>query len=80
MLHFILQANTVATIVADTVANTPGINGIQTAPEITETKISLFEMIGKGGPILYPMALTLYVDHQIAGSMFVQTHCCCRHH
>jgi biopolymer transport protein ExbB len=60
MLHFILQVNTVATTVADTAAS--AVSGIQTTPEITETKISLMEMIGKGGPILYPMSLLLVVS------------------
>ena len=37
---------------ADTVNNAATTTGIQTAPEITETKISLIEMIMKGGPRL----------------------------
>ncbi len=62
MLHFILQANTVAAIAVDSLTH-----GIQTAPaitppELTETKISLIEMIMKGGPIMYPLALLLMVS------------------
>jgi len=62
MLNFILQAGTM-------VANAlPGdssmVAGIQTAasPEITETKISLIELIMKGGPIMYPLAILLLVS------------------
>lgn len=62
MHNFILQAganlvNTVNT--SDSLA----VNGIQTVagPEITETKISLFEMVNKGGPIMIPLALLLLV-------------------
>ncbi len=64
MLQFILQANTVVTTVADTASNSPVVNGIQTAtePVITETKISLIEMIMKGGPIMYPIALLLLIS------------------
>jgi biopolymer transport protein ExbB len=64
MLHFILQANTVVTAVADTVNNSPVVTGIQTAtaPVITETKISLIEMVGKGGPIMYPIAFLLLIS------------------
>lgn len=62
MLYFILQANTVVTAVADSVANSPAVTGIQTAPQITETKISLIEMVSKGGPIMYPLALLFLVS------------------
>ena len=57
MLHFILQANTVAAIVADSATNVPPVTGIQTTPEVTETKISLFEMVAKGGPMMIPLAI-----------------------
>lgn len=62
MLNFILQAGAnLANVAAaaDTLAST----GIQTAatPEITETKISLMEMIMKGGPIMIPLAVLLIV-------------------
>lgn len=67
MLHFILQANTVAASVvsaADSLAKSPAVTGIQTGttPEITETKISLIDMIMKGGPIMVPMALLFLVS------------------
>lgn len=62
MLNFILQAginavNTVAASDSLAAANT----GIQTienaAPEITETKISLMDMVMKGGPVMVILAL-----------------------
>lgn len=61
MLHFILQVNTVVATAADTAKN--NVTGIQTAagPEITETKISLIDMIMKGGPIMIPLALMLLI-------------------
>ncbi len=63
MLNFILQS---AANVANTVlpADSSIVTGIQTAatPEITETKISLIEMIFKGGPIMYPLALLLMIS------------------
>lgn len=62
MLHFILQVNTVVATAADTVNNAATTTGIQTAPEITETKISLIEMIMKGGPIMLPLAVLLLVS------------------
>jgi biopolymer transport protein ExbB len=63
MLHFILQVNTVVATATDT-ANKAGVTGIQTAstPEVTETKISLIEMIMKGGPIMIPLAILLLVS------------------
>ncbi len=70
MLNFILQAginavNTVAAVDSLAAANT----GIQTienaAPEITETKISLIEMVMKGGPVMIILgvlfAVSIYV-------------------
>jgi biopolymer transport protein ExbB len=59
MLHFILQSNTAVAAIADSLTH-----GIQTAatPELTETKISLIQMIMKGGPIMYPLALLLLVS------------------
>ena len=68
MLNFILQAGaSVATLAssADSLANTPIATGIQTAsttPEITVTEISLIELIMKGGPIMYPIALLLLIS------------------
>lgn len=62
MLNFILQAGTAIanTVTADT---NNLVSGIQTAPatEITETKISLMEMIMKGGPIMIPLAILLLI-------------------
>jgi biopolymer transport protein ExbB len=60
MLHFILQANTAMALATDTMNNTPGVTGIQT--DLAETKISLIEMVSKGGPIMYPIALLLLVS------------------
>lgn len=54
MLNFILQ-----------IGGTDSLNmsaGIETATEITETKISLISMIMKGGPIMIVMALLLIVS------------------
>lgn len=60
MLNFILQAgiNTAnALSAADSLrADT---TGIQTIAEPTETKISLMDMIWKGGPVMIPLALLL---------------------
>lgn len=62
MHNFILQAgaNLVNTLDA---SDSLAVTGIQTAagPEITETKISLMEMIYKGGPIMIPLALLLFI-------------------
>lgn len=61
MLHFILQANTVIATAADTLNN--GIAGIQTAgPEITETKISMMDMLMKAWAIMIPLALLLAIS------------------
>jgi biopolymer transport protein ExbB len=61
MLHLILQ---IGSAITDSAAS-PVATGIQTAAEnleITETKISLIEMILKGGPIMYPIALLLLIS------------------
>lgn len=64
MLNFILQTGSaVINTVADSLK--PAVTGIQstaTTPEVTETKISLFEMIAKGGPIMIPLALLFIVS------------------
>jgi biopolymer transport protein ExbB len=57
MLHFLLQATTVMTATADTLQNA----GIQPPAEPTETRISLIEMIVKGGPVMVPLAILLIV-------------------
>lgn len=59
MLNFILQAG--ATIA--NAGDSSTVTGIQTAatPELTETKISLIEMVWKGGPIMIPLAILLLV-------------------
>ncbi|MBK9284389.1 MAG: MotA/TolQ/ExbB proton channel family protein [Sphingobacteriaceae bacterium] len=62
MLHFILQTNVAVAAVNDSLANSPAVAGIQTMPEVTETKISLMEMVSKGGPIMIPIALLLLVS------------------
>lgn len=63
MLHFILQVNTVVATAADTL-NSAATTGIVTTPgtEITETKISLIQMVMKGGPIMIPLAILLIVS------------------
>jgi biopolymer transport protein ExbB len=60
MLNFILQANTVVAAAA-AAADSTNVTGIQTTPEITETKMSLIEMVMKGGPIMIPLALLLLI-------------------
>jgi biopolymer transport protein ExbB len=57
MLNFILQAGINAAISTD--AST--LTGIQpdASPELTETRLSLIEMIIKGGPIMIPLAVLL---------------------
>ncbi len=66
MLNFILQTGAAVVNAAeavDSLANTPAVTGIQAAaPELTETKISLFSMIMMGGPIMYPLALLLLIS------------------
>ncbi|MCA0429143.1 MAG: MotA/TolQ/ExbB proton channel family protein [Bacteroidetes bacterium] len=64
MLNFILQISTAVTTSVDSLANSPAVTGIQTAPavnEVTETKINLMSMVLKGGPIMIPLALMLLV-------------------
>lgn len=64
MHNFILQVSAgIASVTADSTTG-PIVNGIQTgdAAEITETKISLIEMILKGGPaIMTPLAILLLI-------------------
>ncbi|MCW3077003.1 MAG: Biopolymer transporter ExbB [Bacteroidetes bacterium] len=61
MLHFILQANTVIATAADTLHN--GITGIQTAGTgITETKISMMDMLMKAWAIMIPLAILLAIS------------------
>src|SRR3954464_12610029 len=61
MLNFILQAGAaMATTAADSLA-TP-VTGIQTTPEVTETKIQLISIIMKAWPIMIPLALLLAIS------------------
>ena len=66
MLNFILQAQSGvvnAAVSAVDSSHSSVVTGIQTsAPEITETKISLIQMIMKGGPIMIPLAILLIVS------------------
>lgn len=70
MLHFILQAGTAVNNIvqtADTLANANIPTGIapataQAEAAVTETKVSLFEMVAKGGPMMIPLALLLIVS------------------
>lgn len=67
MLNFILQTGaSVATLAASTADSSNVVTGIQTAaaatPEITETKMSLIELVMKGGPIMYPIGLLLLIS------------------
>lgn len=67
MLKFILQ---IGANVANTALSSDSslVTGIQTSDsaEITETQISLIEMIIKGGPIMIPLAILLLVSIYIA--------------
>lgn len=54
ILNFILQIGAVA-------ADTTSSSGIQTVAEPTETRMSLIEMVMRGGPIMIPLALLLLV-------------------
>ncbi len=66
MLNFILQAGANVTTLAASTDSSKVVTGIQTAattaPEITETKISLIEMVMKGGPIMIPIAILLLIS------------------
>lgn len=69
MLNFILQTGTAVLNAAENVdslanANIPtGITQAAVTPEaITETKISLIDMVVKGGPIMIPLAILLLVS------------------
>ena len=63
MLNFILQTGAQVANAALN-ADSSAVTGIQTAatPEITETKISLIELIMKGGPIMVPLAILLIIS------------------
>ncbi len=75
MLNFILQAgiNPASTVAAAADSLNTAASGIQTAatPEITETKISLIEMVMKGGPVmvilgvLFAVAIFVLVERLI---------------
>ncbi len=57
MLNLILQVNNSLATAADTLTT----SGIQTVPELEPTRITLMEMILKGGPIMIPLALLFVV-------------------
>jgi biopolymer transport protein ExbB len=63
MLNFILQAGASIATVAQTASDTVTTTGIQTTDgtEITETRMSLIEMVVKGGPMMVPLAILLLV-------------------
>jgi biopolymer transport protein ExbB len=66
MLHFILQTGAAIVNMAETTdslaANVPsGINTATAAETVTETKISLMDMVIKGGPIMIPLAILIVV-------------------
>lgn len=69
MLHFILQTGAAVVNMAEktdslATANVPtGITPAAVSPEaITETKISLIDMVMKGGPIMIPLAILMVVS------------------
>lgn len=60
MLSFILQINnTVASVAADSMVTQPATTGIQTITEPTQTEMSLFNMVAKGGVMMVPLAILL---------------------
>lgn len=66
MLHFILQSGAAIVNMAEATdslaSNVPsGINTATAAETVTETKISLMDMVIKGGPIMIPLAILLVV-------------------
>jgi biopolymer transport protein ExbB len=66
MLNFILQTGgTAVAAIADSLTNAPATTGIQTAattPEVTEIKMSLISMVAKGGPIMIPLGILLFIS------------------
>lgn len=62
MLNFILQTSAAVVTAADSLANISTGIPTGTAPEVTETKISLIDLIMKGGPIMYPIGLLLVIS------------------
>ncbi len=62
MLNFILQVAPAVAGAVDSLTNTPAVTGIQTAPEVTETKTPLMEMVINGGPIMIPIGLLLLIS------------------
>jgi biopolymer transport protein ExbB len=59
MVNFILQIGTPA---GASPVDTSNVTGIQTAAEqLPDTKISLIEMVMKGGPIMIPLAILLLI-------------------
>ncbi len=64
MLNFILNAGAASIASVAQAAQDSLTTGIQTVDpaEITETRISLFEMIMKGGPIMVPIGILLLVS------------------
>ena len=60
MLNFILQINPASTVAAAADSLNNAVTGIQT-PEITETKISLIDMVMKGGPVMIILGLLFAV-------------------
>ena len=69
MLNFILQAgiNTVTSVAATDSLSQQVNTGIQAAntvaqPELTETKISLMDMVSKGGPVMVILAILFAVS------------------
>lgn len=66
MLHFILQTGAAvvnaATALDSAAQQTANAGFPANTAEVTETKISLIEMVMKGGPIMIPLALLLLVS------------------
>jgi biopolymer transport protein ExbB len=62
MINFILQAGTAMAATAQTASDSLATTGIQTTPEVTETKISLLQMVAKGSiPIMVCLGVMLLI-------------------
>jgi biopolymer transport protein ExbB len=63
MISFILQITTNAvSAIADSGLTQPAITGIQTATELPPNEFSLLSMIAKGGVIMIPLAILLFLS------------------
>jgi biopolymer transport protein ExbB len=73
MMPFILQISTkVATALTDSaLLSEPAVTGIQTATELPPNEISMFSMIAKGGIIMIPLAIMLFMSIYVMVERFL---------